>query len=210
MIPAHAKRVFKGEILEVYTWDQELFDGSHSTFERIKKVDGVVIIATTNKNKILVVKNEQPTNRTFVGLIGGMVNHGERPIDAAKRELLEETGYSSEDWELLKIYHPSSNTMVYSTYLLVARNCLKVGGQNLDPGEKIKVFKVTFDGFKKILERNAVKQGYIALELYYITKIKKLSEALKKKIFLKAKTNPLKVDEFTLPKSDESIFQPAD
>ncbi len=210
MIPEHARRVFKGEILEVYTWDQELFDGSHSTFERIKKVDGVVIIATTDKNKILVVRNEQPTHKTFVGLIGGMVNHGERPVDAAKRELLEEAGYSSDDWELLKIYHPESNMMVYSTYLLVARNCLKVGGQNLDPGEKIKVFKVTFGGFKKVLERNAVKQGYIALELYYITKIKKLSDSLKNKIFGRAKSNPLKIDEFALPKFDDSIFRPAD
>jgi len=59
MIPKHAKRVFTGEFFEVFNWPQKMFDGTTRTFERLKRRDGVSIIAAVN-NKIVVLRQKQP------------------------------------------------------------------------------------------------------------------------------------------------------
>ncbi len=63
----------------------------------------------------------------------------EAALDAAKRELLEETGYVSDDWQFLMSV-PSNATLADNyANLFVAKNCKKVSGQNLDDTEFLNV-----------------------------------------------------------------------
>ena len=62
----------------------------------------------------------------------------------AKRELLEETGYVSGNWELLLEDEPVSK-MDWKVYTYIARNCVYEQEQQLDGGEKIDVNLVSFD-----------------------------------------------------------------
>jgi ADP-ribose pyrophosphatase len=59
LIPDHAECVFKGVIFDVYQWQQELYDGTATTFERIRRPDTVEVIGVTD-HKILIVNDEQP------------------------------------------------------------------------------------------------------------------------------------------------------
>lgn len=191
-IPKKAKRVFKGVIFDVYHWRQKLFDGSYATFERLKRKDSAIIIPTVG-NKIIIVEEEQPRKPSSKGMIGGMGEYGESPLETAKRELLEEVGYSSEDWELLKTYSPLS-MINYSINLFVARNCRKVKEPHLDAGEKVRMLTVNFDEFMATISKSAQKKGAVALELYYIGLIKSKRNALKKKILNGSKPNPFKLN----------------
>ncbi|MBI4173765.1 MAG: NUDIX domain-containing protein, partial [Candidatus Aenigmarchaeota archaeon] len=89
-MPASAKRVFHGEIYDIWQWPQQLFDGSMATFERASRPDVVEIIATTNR-KIIMERQRQPDCKPFICLPSGRVE-GNNPLANAKRELLEETG----------------------------------------------------------------------------------------------------------------------
>lgn len=73
----------------------------------------------------------------------GSSEYAEEALDAAKRELAEETGYVSDDWEyLLKI--PSNATLADNyAYIFRARNCYKVKDQSLDETEVLDVRKYT-------------------------------------------------------------------
>jgi len=66
-------------------------------------------------------------------------NASEDPLSAAKRELLEETGYESEEWtHLLTV--PSNATIADNyAYLYMAENCHRISGQNLDETEFLNV-----------------------------------------------------------------------
>lgn len=148
-IPDTAKLVFKGKIFEVFQWEQELYDGTKTTFEALKRPGTIQIIPTIG-GKILLSHEEQPNKPLSYTFLGGRAENGEEPLITAKRELLEESGMESDDWELIKTYE-SEGKIQWNTYLFAARNCEKVAKQNLDAGEKIEVKEVHFDEFLDIV-----------------------------------------------------------
>jgi ADP-ribose pyrophosphatase len=148
-IPDHAKLVFKGKIFEVYQWEQEMYDGTTATFEALKRPGTIQIIPTVS-DKILLSYEEQPNRPLSYTFLGGRQEPSEEPLVTAKRELLEETGMESDDWELYKVYE-SEGKIQWDTYLFVARNCRKVTEPSLDAGEKIEVKEVSWDEFLDIV-----------------------------------------------------------
>ena len=145
-IPLAGKRVFKGVLFEIWQWDQKLFDGSIKTFERAVRPDSVAVIPVF-QDKIIVQIQEQPqTPHPFYSLPGGRVESAEPSLSAAQRELLEETGYESNDWELLLKDSPPHH-VVFSYYLFIARSCIKRSEMTLDAGERVEFKMLSFDEF---------------------------------------------------------------
>ena len=149
-LPPEAKAVFKGEIFEVLQWEQELFNGTTATFEKLRRPDTAVVIAVLPGGRILIAHQEQPGKPPFTGLLGGRVDEGEDALTAAKRELREESGYVSNEWTLLLSNQPISK-IEWAVFIFVARNCEKTGDQNLDAGEKISVQSVSFEEFTDLV-----------------------------------------------------------
>jgi ADP-ribose pyrophosphatase len=146
-IPTTAEKVFDGIIFDVYHWKQEMFDGSVETFEAIRKKDTVTIIAVVG-DKILVNDEEQPGHGVFQALPGGRCEEGSTPLEDAKRELAEETGYTADDWQEWFISDPWNAVKIeWNNHFFIARDCKKTEEQNLDPGEKITVNLLTFEEF---------------------------------------------------------------
>jgi ADP-ribose pyrophosphatase len=138
LIPEHAERVFKGIIYDVYQWQQELFDGSHSTFEMLKRPDTIEVIAIKD-GKIVVLEEEQPGRLPFFGFPGGRHDvEAESELDAARRELLEETGMAFRTWKLLDVtqHMPKIDHFVY---IFLATDLEDQVVPHLDSGEKIDV-----------------------------------------------------------------------
>ncbi len=148
-IPEGAKRVYEGVIYDTYHWEQEMFDGSFETFEMLKRANTVEIIATVG-DKIVISRDEQPVKGKKIGLIGGRMDQGETPLESAKRELLEESGLASENWELYRSYMPITK-IEWEVFIFVARDCKKVAEQNLDPGERIELIELSYKEFENKL-----------------------------------------------------------
>ena len=148
-IPTHAKKVFQGKIFSVYQWQQEMYDGSQETFEALTRPGTIQILATL-EGHVLLSHESQPNKPLSYTFLGGRQEENEDPLVTAKRELLEESGMISEDWELLKIFE-THGKILWPTYLFVARNCKKIQEPRLDPGEKIEVVKVSFEKFLDIV-----------------------------------------------------------
>ncbi len=185
-IPKQAKKVFTGDIFDVYQWPQKMFDGSIKTFEMIKRPYSTRIIATEGQ-KIFICTEKQPGTKKVVGNFGGRVDKGETPLQAAKRELLEESGLKSNDWELFDRCEFYPEKMDFSIFTYIARDCKKIKNPTKDPGEDIKISKVNFAEFIKIAldKKSPMTKDFIA----YILRLKlegKLDE-FKQKLFKKIK-----------------------
>ncbi len=148
-LPDHAECVFKGQIFDVYQWQQEMYDGSTATFEKLKRADTVIVFPVLDNGNILLTKQEQPGKRPFIGAPGGRVDPGEEVFEAAKRELLEETGCVADEFELYNSTQPVSK-IEWAVYVFIAKGVKKVADLNLDPGEKIELVEYSFKEFLKV------------------------------------------------------------
>ncbi|MFA6050525.1 MAG: NUDIX hydrolase [Candidatus Paceibacterota bacterium] len=175
-MPSHAKKVFDGQIFDVYQWEQELYDGTTAIYEKLKRADTAIVFGVLSDGRILLTEQEQPGKIPFRGAAGGRVDPGEDVLHAAKRELLEETGYEAERFILWDAQHPTSK-IDWVVFTFIAKGLKEVGGQNLDPGEKIKLMPVTFD------------------ELVDIVTTGDFAEKEIKPMFLQAKYNSEKMEE---------------
>jgi len=166
-IPDHAKKVFAGVLFDVYQWEQEMFDGTKSTFEKLKRPDTVVVYPVMDDGRIILTEQQQPGKEPFVGTTGGRVDEGEDILEAAKRELLEESGYEASEFILWDAQHPTSK-IDWVVYTFIAKGLKKVAEMNLDAGEKIILKPLEFDEFmntvigKNFIEKEIVSKIYEA------------------------------------------------
>lgn len=146
-IPPHAKKVFSGVIYDVYQWEQEQFDGTFKTFEMLKRPNTVIVIPLVG-DRIYLHKEEQPGHTPHISVPAGRFDFGETdPLAVARRELLEESGYTSDDFRLLRA-HENPGKIEATMYIVVAHDCRKVAEHNLDAGERIhETMLLTFDEF---------------------------------------------------------------
>lgn len=162
-IPPHAVCVFKGVIFDVYQWDQKMFDGTTQTFEKLRRPDTVIVFPVLDDGRILLTEQEQPGKKPFIGAAGGRIDPNEEILEAAQRELLEETGYEAAHFELWKIEQPTSK-IDWVIYTLIAKGLKKTSDQQLDPGERISLRPVAFDEFLAIAQDERFVEKEIVAE----------------------------------------------
>ncbi len=148
--------------LKIEAYLCKLNNGKTIARERIIKgnSDGnaVIIFPITTDNKtVLAIEPRVFTKKTVaIGFPAGYINDGETPQDAAKRELREETGYSSDNLiHLGSFYQDQGCSAAYNHYYL-ALNCVKVSEQELDDGEFIKYIVVDNDELEELMN-----EGYL-------------------------------------------------
>lgn len=99
-------------------------------------------------------------------LCAGNVEEGEMPIDAAKRELLEETGYSGGEWTLFLISSPNPSSMTNMNYTFIANGVEHTCLQNLDKTEEIEVLLMTESDLITSLRNSEITEGLMQAPLW--------------------------------------------
>jgi len=107
-------------------------DGKESDWELLGGFESVSILAITDDDQIVLVRQFRPgPDAVMLNLPGGLVDHGEGVLEAAARELVEETGYEARELELVATFHPMAHGG-WVKHVVIARGCAATGTQALD------------------------------------------------------------------------------
>lgn len=144
----------------------QLPDGKIQDFDIKHEGPAVCVLALSKNNNVILVKQFRPgMEKILHEMPGGAVDGDEQPIDAIKRELLEETGHTG-DIEFVGTSHDCAYSTMFR-YNFVAINCHKIDDQNLDDTEFAEVTEMSLDDFRNHLrsgELTDVECGYLGLD----------------------------------------------
>lgn len=131
------------------------------------------VIAITKDNRFVMVEQyRHGLQDIFIELVAGVVEKGEDPLEGAKRELLEETGFGGGKWRLNTVLSANPSTMTNLTYSYIAEGVELKSAQHLDDTEDINVKILSEDEVRQLLRDDKIKQSLMAASLLrYFSKI---------------------------------------
>lgn len=129
--------------------------------------DWVNIIAITEEDEVVLERQyRHGLGNTCYELPCGVIEEGETPLEAAKRELLEETGYAGGEWKEWMVLSPNPATSNNLAHSFLATGVKKVSGQHLDATEDIEVFLRSKAFVRELLENNQILQALMAAPMW--------------------------------------------
>jgi len=134
----------------------------------LTKVGAVAVLPQDEEGRYIVTKEYRHSIGMFVlSLPGGRMEKGEEPEIAAKRELIEETGYQAKALTPLQDYFPMPSVCDQKIYMYLAKGCVKIKNSNLDPLEVIETHALTEKELMQELKKGAKIDGVLAAGLFY-------------------------------------------
>ena len=137
-----SRLAFEGVFLRLYVDRVKSADGHVGTREYLRHPGAVMIIPLLDAEHVLLERQfRYPLGRAIVEFPAGKIDAGEPPFECARRELLEETGYTARRWSYLGGLH---NAIAYSDEkieIYLAEDLERSGSGTLDAGETLEVFE---------------------------------------------------------------------
>lgn len=129
--------------------------------------DWVNIIAITTAGEFVMVRQYRHAMDTvMVELCAGMCEDGESPLQSARRELLEETGYAGGEWTEIMTIGQNPSICDNITHCFLAQGVERVQGQSLDESEDIEVLLMSAREVYEMIEGNHMLQALMAAPLW--------------------------------------------
>ncbi len=126
-----------------------------------------VIAVTTEGLFVMIEQSRHGIDEVITELCAGVVEAGEETEAAARRELLEETGYSGGRWRLLNVICQNPSTCNNFTYCYLAEGVTLTSPQMLDATEDIAVRLMTEKEIRNMLLNDGMKQALMATPLWH-------------------------------------------
>lgn len=129
--------------------------------------DWINVVARTKDGKYVMVRQYRHGIREVVNeLCAGVIEKGEEPEVAARRELLEETGFGGGNWSLIATLSANASAMNNTTYCFLATDVEKVAAQHLDETEDLITLLLSRDELLAMMDNGTPKQALMAAPLW--------------------------------------------
>jgi len=159
-VESHTVKLPDGHIIPDWAW--------------IMIPSAVIVLATTAENKFLCFRQTKyAVDGAVLAPVGGMLEPDEMPLDAAKRELLEETGYAASEWVNLGSHILDPNRGIATMHLFLALDAKQVAQPNSDDLEDQELLLLDYSEIENALKAGEFKilawSAVVAMSLHYLS-----------------------------------------
>jgi ADP-ribose pyrophosphatase len=160
-----SKSIFQGKVISLQVDTVRLPNGNTATREIIKHPGAVAVLALVDDRMLVVEQFRKPLERMQIEIPAGKLDAGENPLDAAKRELEEETSYSCDTMKLLCSFYTSPGFADEIIHLYVADQ-LTQGDAHLDEDEFLDCESITLEQAQQYIREQRISDAKTITAVY--------------------------------------------
>jgi ADP-ribose pyrophosphatase len=165
-------QVFRGKLLDVRLDRVLLPDGNEGTREYVVHQGAAVVIPILDNGGLLLERQfRYPLGRAFLEFPAGKIDPGEDGFQTARRELLEETGYSASEWRHLGVMYPCVGYSSERIEIFLARGLRKESGQQLDHGEFLDLLTLSLDEAMAAVKNGEITDAKTIAAMFWAEKV---------------------------------------
>ena len=131
-------------------------------FYRLQGPDWVNVVAFTTGGELLVVEQfRHGIDEATLEIPGGSCDPGEAPLESARRELREETGFEAAEWISLGHCTPNPATLTNRCHTFLALGCRPAGALELDSAEELRVWACAWAEWEGLLKEGRIHHALV-------------------------------------------------
>ncbi len=164
-----AETIYKGRIFRLVKEDVQLQNGVETQLDIIRHPGAAAIVPAYGYDKIILIKQYRHAIGEYIWEIpAGTFDKNEDPLECAKRELLEETGFRAEFWEKLGVITPVPAYSDERIHVYFAANLIQET-QNLDKDEVLEVHKLKVTDVLEMIRKGEIKDSKTIASIFMAT-----------------------------------------
>ncbi len=128
------------------------------------------VVAITEDNKVVLVSQfRHGTREISLEIPGGALDPGDKmPEQAARRELLEETGHEAPEWHLLGVVRPNPAILDNTCHFFLALGAKQTSALKLDEAEELEVRKVDLKEIPEMIRDGRIQHALVVAAFHYL------------------------------------------
>ena len=163
-----SKTVFKGKLITLKVDQVTEPGGVRASREVVCHPGSVVVLPRLADGRLVLVRQfRYAAGQSLWELVAGGIERGESPREAARREMMEETGYSCTHLSPLFEFFPSPGILTEKMHLVEATG-LTPSKAHPEADERIRVGRFTLDQVRKMLRAKKIKDAKTLVGLYWL------------------------------------------
>lgn len=157
--------IFQGKIISLQVDDVRLPNGETATREIVKHPGAVAVLAIHEGKMVVVEQYRKPLEKSQVEIPAGKLDPGENPLEAAHRELQEETGFTCPSIKLISSFYTSPGFADEVIHLYYADE-LTAGADKPDDDEFLECESITLEEGKQMIAEGRISDAKTIMAIY--------------------------------------------
>ncbi|TDF99265.1 NUDIX hydrolase [Paenibacillus piri] len=157
--------IFQGKVISLQVDTVTLPNGQTATREIVKHPGAVAVLALVDDRLLVVEQYRKPMDKTLIEIPAGKLEPGEDPVEAAQRELEEETGYRCKTLKPLCSFYTSPGFADELLYIYVADE-LEKGRAQLDEDEFLDCMSITLEQAQQYIREGRIGDAKTITAVY--------------------------------------------